>query len=186
MSAYPARLKTSRRIARLFPWISGLVLVAGIVAFLIVFYGNTAPKENLNPAPGFKPTRVQQNEKSVPVPREARVVAGRFILTAVQRKHLERAWPLAGPQIRQGQTRKQWMTGNIAVVPWFGQLGQVPLAVDYSVQNEVEFTVILQPKPGTKGQPDTFKIMLHKFGKRWLVNTWVPYEPPPIRANPND
>jgi hypothetical protein len=186
VSAYPARLKTSRRIARLFPWISGLVLVAGIVAFLIVFYGNTAPKENINPAPGFKPTVVQQHTKSVPVPKEARVVAGRFILTAVQRKHLDRAWPLAGPQIRQGMTKKQWMTGNIAVVPWFGQLGQVPMAVDYSVQNEVEFTVILQPKPGTKAHPDTFKIMLHKFGKRWLVNTWVPYEPPPIRANPND
>ena len=186
MSAYPARLKTSRRIARLLPWISGLVLVAGIVAFLIVFYGNTAKKENINPAPGFKPTVVQQHVKSVPVPKEARLVAGRFILTAVQRKHLERAWPLAGPQIRQGMTKKEWMTGNIAVVPWFGQLGQVPMAVDYSVKNEVEFTVILQPKPGTKGQPDTFKIMLHKFGKRWLVNTWVPYEPPPIRANPND
>jgi hypothetical protein len=186
VSAYPARLKTSRRLARLAPWISGLVLVAGVVAFLIVYYGNTAPKENLNPSPGFKPTVVKPNEKQVPPAREARLVAGRFILTAVQRKNLERAWPLAGPQIRQGLTKKQWLTGDIPVVPWFGQLGEVPLAVDYSVSNEVEFTVILQPKPGTKGTPDTFKIMLHKFGKRWLVNTWVPYEPPPIRANPND
>ena len=58
--------------------------------------------------------------------------------------------------------------------------------VDYSVPNEVEFTVILQAKPGTTATPDTFKIMLHKYGKRWLVNTWVPYEPPPIKANPND
>ena len=91
MSAYPARLKTSRRLLRLFPWISGLVLVAGIVAFLIVFYGNTAKKEDLNPSPGFKPTVVKPVLKSVPVPKESRVVAGRFILTAVQRKHLAQA-----------------------------------------------------------------------------------------------
>jgi hypothetical protein len=186
VSAYPARLKTSRRLARLAPWISGLVLVAGIVAFLIVYYGNTAPKQNINPSPGFKPTVVKPTVKHVPVAKEAKVVAGRFILTAVQRKHLERAWPIAGPQIRQGLTKKQWLTGNIPVVPWFGPLGQVPLAVDYSVPNEVEFTVILQAKPGATATPDTFKIMLHKYGKRWLVNTWVPYEPPPIRANPND
>ena len=185
MSAYPARLKTHRRMLRLFPWISGLVLVAGIVAFLIVFFGNTAKSDESAPLLG-KPTVVKPVTKSVPVPRTARVVAGRFILTAVQRKNLVQAWKLAGPGVRAGQTRKQWLTGNIAVVPWFGQLGQVPLAVDYSIRNEVEFTVVLQPKPGTKGHPDTFKIMLHKFGKRWLVNSWVPFEPPPIKANPND
>ncbi|TMK95186.1 MAG: hypothetical protein E6G42_03375 [Actinobacteria bacterium] len=185
MSTYPARLKTSRRLLRLFPWVSGLVLVAGLVAFLIVFYGNTAKQQDVNPAPGFKPTVVKPTAgKSVPVPRESRVVAGRFILTAVQRKHLEQAWPLIGPAIRQGLTHKQWLTGNIAVVPWFGQLGQVPLKVDYSIKNEVEFTVILAPKVGTKGHPDTFIITLHKFGNKWLVTSWVPFEPPPIKANP--
>ena len=97
VSTYPARLKTSRRLLRLFPWVSGLVLVAGLVAFLIVFYGNTAKQQDVNPAPGFKPTVVKPTAgKSVPVPRESRVVAGRFILTAVQRKHLEQAWSSPG------------------------------------------------------------------------------------------
>jgi hypothetical protein len=186
VSAYPARLKTSRRLARLAPWISGLVLVAGIVAFLIVYYGNTAPKENVNPAPGFKPSVVKTTTKNVPVPKAAKLVAGRFILTAVQRKHLAQAWPLAGPQIRAGLTRKEWLTGNIAVVPWFGALGQVPMKVDYSIPREVEFTVVLAGKPGSKAHPDTFIITLHKFDKRWLVTSWVPFEPPPIRANPNN
>ena len=69
-------------------------------------------------------------------------------------------------------------------MPWFGQLGQVPLKVDYSIKNEVEFTVILAPKAGTKGHPYTFIITLHKFGNEWLVTSWVPFEPPPIKANP--
>jgi hypothetical protein len=118
------------------------------------------------------------------VPREAKLVAGRFILTAVQRKHLDVAWTLAGRQIRQGLTHKQWMTGNIPVVPWFGTIGVTPLSVDYSHAKEVAFTIVIAPKKGTKGTPDTFKMVLQRFGKRWLVQEWVPYEPPPIPSNP--
>jgi hypothetical protein len=186
MDAYPARLKGARRLVRMLPWISGLVLVAGIVAFLIVFFGNTAESIESPATPG-KP-QVVKKEKQVPVPREARIVAGRFILTAVQRKHLDQAWKISGPQIRQGLTHKQWMTGNIPVVPWLGQIGVTPISVDYSFPKEVAFTIVIAPKKGTGGHPDTFKMVLHKFGKgaqaRWLVEEWVPYEPPPIPANP--
>jgi hypothetical protein len=174
---------------RLFPWISGLILVAGIVAFLIVFFGNTASSdESATPLTPGKPAVVNPNPKQVPVARESKLVAGRFILTAVQRKHLDQAWKLAGPTVRGGLTYKQWLTGNIPVVPWFGQIGSAPLSVDYSYRDEVAFTIVIAPKAGTKGTPDTFKIVLKPFGKgakkHWLVTEWVPYEPPPIPANP--
>ena len=181
MSAYPARLKNARRFARLAPWISALVLVAGIVTFLLVFFRNTAKPVESTPLTPAKPSSVAA-QKNVPVPKEAKIVAGRFILTAVQRKHLDEAWKLAGPPIKAGVTYKEWLTGDIAVVPWFGQLGQVPLKVDYSYPREAQFTVILAPKPGTKAKPDTFIIGLKKYGKDWKVTAWVPYEPPPIRA----
>ena len=184
MSAYPARLKNTRRFVRLAPWIAGLVLVAGIVTFLLVFFRNTAKPLESTPLTPAKPAAVAQ--KNVPVPKQAKVVAGRFILTAVQRKHLDEAWKLAGPQIRAGLTYKQWLTGNIAVVPWFGQLGQVPLKVDYSYPGEAQFTVILAPKPGTKAKPDTFIMGLKRYGKQWKVTAWVPYEPPAIRSNENN
>ena len=185
MSAYPARLKRARRIARLAPWISALVLVAGIVAFLLVFFRNTAKPEASTPLTPAKPAQVAA-QKNVPVEKQAKIVAGRFILTAVQRKHLAEAWKLAGPPIRAGITYKEWLKGDIAVVPWFGQLGQVPLKVDYSYPREAQFTVILAPKPGTKGKPDTFIMGLKKYGKQWKVVAWVPYEPPPVRANENN
>ena len=44
MSTTPAALKMSRRMSRLFPWFSALVLVAGIVAFTIVHFGTNTAK----------------------------------------------------------------------------------------------------------------------------------------------
>ena len=185
MSAYPARLKNARRMARLAPWIAALVLVAGIVTFLLVFFRNTAKPIDSTPVTPAQPASVAA-QKNVPVERKARIVAGRFILTAVQRKHLAEAWKLAGPPIRAGVTYKQWLSGNIAVVPWFGKLGAVPLKVDYSYPKEAQFTVILAPKPGTKGTPDTFIMGLKKYGTQWKVTAWVPYEPPAVRSKPGD
>jgi hypothetical protein len=189
VSAYPAGLRSARRFVRLFPWFSGLVLVAGIVAVVIVFaFRDSAPKEAATPLTPGKPTVVNPNPKEVPVPRAAKLVAGKFILTAVQRKHLDQAWKLAGPGVRGGLTYKEWLTGNIPVVPWFGQIGTAPLSVDYSYRNEVAFTIVIAPKKGTQGQADTFKMVLQPRGKgakkHWVVQEWVPYEPPPIPANP--
>jgi hypothetical protein len=185
VSAYPARLKRARRIARLAPWISALVLVAGIVTFLLVFFRNTAKPVESTPVKPATPASVAP-EKNVPVSKQARQVAGRFILTAVQRKHLDEAWKLVAPPIKAGLTYKQWLSGNIAVVPWFGQLGPVPLKVDYSRPDEAQFTVILAPKQGTKGTPDTFIMGLKKYGAQWKVTAWVPYEPPAVRSKPNN
>lgn len=189
MSAYPARLRTARRLSRLFPWVAGLVLVAGIVAVVIVFaFRDTSSNESATPLSPGKPAVVNPNPKQVPVPRAAKVVAGQFILTAVQRKNLDKAWKLAGPQVRGGLTHKQWLTGNIPVVPWLGQIGTAPLSVDYSYKNEIALTIIIAPKQGTPGRADTFKMVLQPTGKgankRWVVQEWVPYEPPPIPANP--
>ena len=167
------------------PWIAGLVLVAGIVTFLLVFFRNTAkPIDDSTPLTPAKPVATP-TQKNVPVAKEARLVAGRFILTAVQRKHLAEAWNLVGPAIKEGTTKKQWLTGNIRVVPWFGKLGPVPLKVDYSYKDEAQLTVILAPKEGTPGTPDTFIMGLKRYGEHWKVVAWVPYEPPAVRSNPN-
>lgn len=188
MSTTPAALKNARRMSRLFPWFSALILVAGIVAFTIVHFGtNTAKPLTPSGAPP-RPVQVVKPEKSVAVPKEARLVAGRFILTAVQRKHLERAWPLVTDGIRQGQTHEQWMTGNIAVVPWLGRIGTTPLKVDYSYAREIELTIAILPAKGDKTKPDYFVMVLKKVGSgghaRWLVDQWVPRDAPPIPANP--
>jgi len=189
MSTTPAALKNAHRMNRMFPWFSALILVAGIVAFVVVHFGtNTAKPLTPSAAPVAKHPTIVKPDKTAPVSKSAKLVAGRFILTAVQRKHLDEAWKLVTPSIKQGQTHKQWMTGNIAVVPWLGKIGVTPLAVDYSLAREVEFTVAILPAKGEKTKPDYFVIVLKKFGSgkhaRWLVDQWVPRDPNPIRANP--
>ena len=175
-------------MSRLFPWISALILVAGIVAFTIVHFGTNTAKPLAPSGAPPRPVRVVKPDTSVPVPKAAKVVAGEFILTAVQRKHLERAWPLVTNGIRQGVTRRQWLTGSIAVVPWLGRIGTTPLKVDYSYPREVEFTVAMLPAKGDKTKPDYFVMVLKKVGSgshaRWLVDQWVPRDTPPIPANP--
>jgi hypothetical protein len=175
-------------MSRLFPWISVLILVAGGVAFTIAYFGTNTAKP-LTPSVAPKgPIQIVKPEKSVPVPKDAKVVAGKFILTAVQRKHLDQAWKLVTPSIKQGLTHRQWMTGNIAVVPWLGRIGVTPLKVDYSHAREIEFTVAILPAKGEKTHSDYFVMVLKKSGSgpnaRWLVDQWIPRDAYPIRANP--
>ncbi len=93
-------------------------------------------------------------------------MAQEFILTAVARKNLKQAYELAGPQIRQGQTLKEWMTGNIAVVPYpVEELDLAPMKVDYSYKNEALIQVALLPKKGSKVKGQLFAMQLNKVGE---------------------
>jgi hypothetical protein len=170
----------SRKFQRWFPWIAGLVLVAGVVAALVILVPNTggtdandkaaAPKASSPPA-----QRTEQVKLLKRVPAEARRVAGKFLLTAVSRKNLDEAWPLAGPEVRQGMTRKEWMTGNIAVATFFGGIKSAPLKVDYATKDEVLLEVLLTPKAqGKNYKPGVFYVKLNLIGKganrHWAVN----------------
>ena len=73
------------------------------------------------------------------------MVAGRFILTAVQRKDLGEAWKLVGPGIRQGMTYKEWLKGTIPVVPFLDAIKLAPMKVDLSEKNHAILEVILIP-----------------------------------------
>src|SRR6266566_3684206 len=97
------RIVTSRRFKLYLPWASAAILLGGIAAVLIVYVGNTAPKQPQanGPVIHFKP-----KPKTVPLPNEARHVAGEFILTAVARMgsgerhlraNLRKAWYLTNP-----------------------------------------------------------------------------------------
>jgi len=182
-----SRLSSPRTQRRLL-WLSGLILAAGIAAVLIVFLRNTgksvqAPLSN-------EPAQIVTKEKQVPLSKEARTVAGRFILTAVQRKNLGEAWSLAGPNVRGGLTKKQWETGNIPVVPFLDKIDAAPIKVDSSTKDHAMIEIALVAKSKSV-KPAYFFVDLIRIGKgtnrHWVVDGWVPaYGRPDIPANPNN
>jgi hypothetical protein len=176
----------SPRTQRYLLWGSAFVLAAGIAAVLIVFLRNTGHSEV---APfSTVPVQTVTTPKKVPLEGQARVVAGKFILTAVQRKNLDQAWNLVGPGIRQGMTYKQWLTGTIPVVPFLSPIKLAPIKVDLSTKNYALLEVIIVPK-SAKVKSQIFTLEVIKVGKgkdaHWVVNSWAPRSFPTIPSNPS-
>lgn len=166
---------TSRRVNRWLPWISAAILVAGVVTFMAA--RNTGrPAVVPDKFSGAASQPIPQ--KSVPLQRSQRLVAGRFILTAVKRQHMAEAYKLSGPDIRQGMTLKEWMKGDIAVVPYLKKIDIVTVHPEYSYKNEAVLKIIIVPKGN--GRANTFYLTLRRYGKRWLVNDWQPTGRPDI------
>ena len=165
-------------------WLSAFILAAGIAAVLIVFVGNTGSKEKQ--VFSNQPVQIVKKPKTVKLEPQVRVVAGKFILTAVQRKNLAAAWKLIGPGIRQDLTYKEWLSGNIPVVPFLEKIKVAPMKVDLSTKNYALLEVVLLPMTG---HGEIFSIELNKIGKgkaaHWVVNSWAPREAPTIPNNPS-
>jgi hypothetical protein len=181
-----AGLLSNRTVNRWLPRLAGLCLVAGVATFLAVHYWNTAP--SVDTPVSNKPAVVPKQPKSVPLDPAVKSVAAKFIHTAVVRKNLAEAYKISGPDIRQGQTLKQWLTGNIAVVP-FPATERAVLDVHWSYRNSAELEFGLFPRKGsglTKVQ--SFIMDLRRVGpprhKRWVVDYWAPFSVPQVPVAP--
>ncbi|MDQ3778838.1 MAG: hypothetical protein M3310_08275 [Actinomycetota bacterium] len=166
---------------RALPWLAGAVLALGVFAFWQTRVDTESTPEQFT----NEPVRNPAAEKTVPLPPEAREIAVKFIKTAVMRRNLREAWNISGPGIRQDLTLREWMGGNIPVVPYpNAAVERSPVKITWSYPSDASLEVVLQPKPGSKDKPQLFFIGLKKFGTgaraKWLVDYWAPYAPPPI------
>lgn len=160
-------------------WASAAVLVAGGVAFLVAHLGNTG--RSLETPLSNEPAQVYHQPKTVRLTPAARVdaflTASKFIQTAVLRKHLDTAWKLTAPSLKQGYTLREWETGDIPVVP-YPAVGLGGWKVDYSYGNKLGLEVVLVPKAGSRLGPKLFAIELQRAGsgkhRHWLVDSWAP------------
>jgi hypothetical protein len=184
VNALPSRLWT-RRLPRLLPWLAGAVLVAGFAALLQA----RTKTESLEAPLTNKPVKPYVEPKAVPLAPEARRVAVLFIRTAVARRDLDTAWRISGPQIRQGVSYREWMSGNIAVVPYpVDEVERIPVKIDWSYRKSAMLEVALLPKEGSAEKPQVFLIGVKRIVKgkrvRWVVEYWAPYAPPAVPAIP--
>jgi hypothetical protein len=153
------------------------VLALGIVVFAAVHFRNAGTP--LAPVTSNAPLVIPKKEKTVPLTREARRVAGRFILTAVARRNLAESWALTDPTLRQGFTLAQWKSGKIPVVPYpVASIDEAPFKVDYSYADRALLEIALLPKDGSHVKPQLFFLRLRVRGtghdRRWLVDYWIP------------
>lgn len=184
MSSLSSTLQSPRFQRRVLV-LAAVVLIAGIVAFVAARLSKEDAQRNAGAVPAQTgPVKdVSKVPKTIKLDPKAQAVAKLFIETAVARKNLKKAYPLAGPAIRQGQSLKSWLTGNIAVVPYpIDELDIAPMKVDYSYANEASIQVALLPKKGSKVKPQLFAMTLERIGKpkHWVVNSWVPNGQPPV------
>jgi hypothetical protein len=160
------------------PWVAGALIVAAALAFTIVKFSNTA--KTTPEVFGGTVKDVSKNPKNIKLTPGATKVAREFIRTAVAHKDLARAYEISGPGIRQGQTKQQFLTGNIAVVPYpVEDLDFAPMKIDYSYPAEAMIEVALLPKKGAKVKSQIFFMDLKKLKNgKWVVDSWVPRAAP--------
>lgn len=171
----------SARMRRRLAWGGVFLLAAGSVAALIVFFPNPPPSKEAKVS--TVPGDVVLPDKEHPfVTRRKDVldVASRFLLTAVERKHVEDSWELASPELRAGFTKKTWAKGTIPVIPYY-PVDFVRWRLSYSFEKEVNLLVALFPprKPGKRRPlPTVFNLTLQRFERaghpRWLVSSFLP------------
>lgn len=171
------------------PWVSALVLVAGIVVFAGTYFtGDSSETKSTAAKPQPAPAKVTAKGKLL-FDASARKTARDFILTAVARRNLEASWPLLHSDIKQGMTLAEWETGEIPVVPYpVGDIEKAQFRVDEAYDNSLLLEVALMPQEDADVNPGVFHLGLVMVGngsnRHWLVDYWMPRWSPPIPYAP--
>jgi hypothetical protein len=171
------RLSSPRFRRRLY-WAVGSVTVLAGATVGAILVGNTG-RSNETPLID-KPAWVYREPARMRLTKSDRQdlfnTASLFIRTAVARKHLDSAWNMLGPEMKAGQTRKSWDTGNNNVIP-FPAIGIANWSILYAYRNDVAIDLGVIGDPHSDWAGKTFTIELKHYKSQphsWLVASWVP------------
>jgi hypothetical protein len=176
-AATKAEPTLGRKVTKYLPYVAALIFVAGGIAFLIAYFGNTAKTAQPKTPPG-NVVDASKTPANVPVPKNAKDVAADYIVTAMTRQNLAKSWTLTHPKLKEGYTYKEWLKGTIPVqfFPRKAFRGAT-YRVAWSHPNDVMLDVYVFGKPADLSQ--AFYIELNPVGtgdnKRWLVSYVAPH-----------
>src|SRR5262245_19623846 len=126
------------------------VVVAVPLAYLAFHYSSSGSAGDANGP--YVSDSFYREPKHAPFTAEKRravsAVLAKFISGAVSKHDLAGTWQLAGPDLRQGITRKDWLAGQIPVVPFAAsKRGQGDWSdVNYSYTNKVGLELRMFPE----------------------------------------
>jgi hypothetical protein len=172
-ASHRARVRLLRRS------IVGAVLLT--VALLIVFVRNTGHStatlinENGHAQVYHAPKTV---EATAAQKAAATFTLSRFVRSAVIRRDLAASWPLATAHLKSGTTRAEWLSGNLAVVPYPANgFRTVGFTLKYQYKDILGYDALLLPNTTKAGQlagQQVYACELHDVRGNWLVDECYP------------
>jgi hypothetical protein len=154
-----------------------LALAAVPLGYLAVHYSTSGSPENANGP--YVSDAFYRQPRHVPFTAEKRravsAVLAKFISGAVSKHDLAGTWDLAGPDLRQGITREDWIKGQIPIVPFAAsKRGQGKWSlVNYSYPNKVGLELLMFPEHRS-GQLATVETdVVRGQDGRWRIDYWM-------------
>jgi hypothetical protein len=151
-----------------------VLLVVGAAAGAVSLSGGKRlPEEHLRAAPPV------QEEPDLPLTAALRrginSTLDEFVPAAVGRRDPARAWELAGPGLRAGTTRRQWLAGELPVHPYpFADRPFRGWRKIYAHRDKVAIDLLLHPRADSRLGPIAFGIDLVPRDGRWVVDSIFP------------
>ena len=174
-------LLASPRRRRRLGWALGVGLaLVGAVVLGVVYSYEREPETPVSTEAVTTDTAPQAQLRVTPaVRREVEETVQQFVQTAVVRKDLARAWPLASPLMRQGMTRRDWERGDIPVQPYpAAAFESAAWQLRYRSERTLGIDIMVQPKEGSGGPVAVYSAELTAAGsgppRRFLVDYWIP------------
>jgi hypothetical protein len=151
------------------------------VALLIVFVRNTG-HSTATPVNENGHAQVYHAPKTVEATAAQKAAAistlSRFVRSAVIRRDLAASWPLATAHLKSGTTRAEWLSGNLAVVPYPANgFRTVGFTLKYQYKGILGYDALLLPNTTKAGQlagQQVYACELHDVRGNWLVDECYP------------
>jgi hypothetical protein len=171
----------SPRFRRRFGWTLGIGLaVVGVVAVGVMYSYEPEPETAVSTEADTTTTATLPPLRVTPVVRrEVDETVQQFVRTAVIRRNLESAWPLASPVMRQSVTHREWERGDIPVQPFPATaLAGADWRLRYRYERTLGIDVMVQPKERSGAPVAVYSAELTAAGsgppRRFLVDYWIP------------